>query len=58
MSVRREEEAVWFSSHKTFPRDSLLVAGTVLCAEDSERNKIKLSSLGYFGCSPLREGEE
>lgn len=29
------------------------MAGTVLCVKDSERNKIKLSCLGYAGCSPL-----
>lgn len=35
---------VMLSSHKTtVPMSSLLLAGTVLCVKDSERNKIKLS---------------
>jgi len=37
---------VWFSSHKTFPRDLLLVVNTMFPAKDSERNKTKLSCLG------------
>lgn len=37
---------VWFSSHKTFPRDLLLVMNAMFPAKDSERNKTKLSCLG------------
>ena len=37
---------VWFSSHKTFPRDLLLVVNAMFPAKDSERNKTKLSCLG------------
>lgn len=38
------ESITMLSSHKTtVPMNSLLLAGTVLCVKDSERNKIKLS---------------
>lgn len=39
-----KKEGVSLSSHKTtVPMNSLLLAGTVLCVKDPERNKIKLS---------------
>ena len=57
LECRERGGGVWFSSHKTFPKDLLFVVNPMFPAKDSERNKVKLSCLGYFGCSPLREGK-